>query len=101
MKQSDLRRELDKIWKVINRIEDFLTSKKKENNSNPLLVKVKNSQIESITEIPQEINKQSVAPKGLPRTKEKVVTTESGEGKSPVDIKVDIDYPKSITKIEK
>jgi len=35
----------------------------------------------------KENNDQSVETKGLPKTKEKVSTTESGDGESPLDIK--------------
>jgi len=41
-----------------------------------------------IPDNPQENNDQSVELKGLPITKEGVSTTESGDGKSPVDIKI-------------
>ena len=50
------------------------------------LVKVDGNEIKSITKIPQENNEQSVTKKGLPITKEGVVTTKSGDGESPVDI---------------
>ena len=71
---------------IENMLKDHELRIKKIEDNNPLLVKVDGNEIKSITKIPQENNEQSVTKKGLPITKEGVVTTESGDGESPVDI---------------
>ena len=71
---------------IENMLKDHEIRIKKIEDNNPLLVKVEGNEIKSITKIPQENNEQSVTKKGLPITKEGVVTTESGDGESPVDI---------------
>ena len=93
MRQTEIRKELDSIWKYIHRIELVLNIKNK-------VEKEVDKQIVKELDNPQEKYEQSVTIKGLPNTKDQnknssesrhkddsgVVTTESVDGKSPVDI---------------
>lgn len=76
-----------KIENKIKELEKRIDKLEGKDIKKPLLMKVEKNEIKGIEEIPQENYKQSVTKKGLSNTKEGVVTTESGDDKSPVDTK--------------
>ena len=105
MRQTEIEnmlKELDKRLRVLEKINNQSDSKETESQS---VEKVVPCSEESFTHLkgvdnPQENYEQSVTSKGLPITKEGVVTTESGDGKSPVDKIKKIKHSKTMNKIE-